>query len=132
MSSKIYFNKIQNTSDSTITKYWFNRFDKNYNNLDFLIEKIKKLVSSDKATDSVKKQLQKLVNFDFTKYDCFYIYSNKLCFGVDCKNQVIDFYDNNFDSVVNLDNYTKNYNCKVATKTNQNDSVDSSVFGNQK
>ena len=134
MSKKIYFNKAQNTSEKTITKFWFNRFDVNYNNLDFLVDKIKKLVKSEKTTDSVKKQLTRLIDFDFTKYDCFYIYSNKLCFGINSESKTIDFYDSDFDSIINLKDFTKNYNCKIATKKStksqkQNDSVDSSVFG---
>ena len=126
--SKIYFDKIQNTSDKTITKFYYNVNDENYNNLDFLKNKIKSLLTSDKTTDSVKKQLKKLVNFDFEKYDCFYIYSNALCFGIDCESKIIDFYKNDFDSVINLQGYEKKYNCKIESKNKTQVVIDSSDF----
>lgn len=126
---KVYFNKIQNTSDKTITKFYYNKNDVNYSNLDFLKQKIKSLLKSEKSTDSIKKQLKKLVNFDFEKYDCFYIYSNTLCFGIDAKNKIIDFYKNNFDSIIKLDGYTKNYNCKIeSARSSDCDTVDASDF----
>lgn len=126
---KVYFNKIQNTSDSTITKFYYNESDNNYNNLDFLKNKIKSLLRSEKTSESVKKQLKKLVNFDFNKYNCFYIYSNTLCFGIDTKNKIIDFYKNDFDSVINLQGFAKNYNCKIKSgRASDSDSVDASDF----
>lgn len=125
---KIYFDKIQNTSDKTITKFFYNVNDKNYNNLDFLKNKIKSLLTSDKTTESVKKQLKKLVNFDFEKYDCFYIYSNMLCFGINCESKTIDFFKNDFDSVINLQGYEKNYNCKIESKNKKQVVIDSSDF----
>ena len=75
---KIYFEKSQKTSDETITKFYFNKNNKFFNNLQFLKNKIDSLLNSEKSSDSVKKQLKKLKNFDFEKYDCFYIYSYSL------------------------------------------------------
>ena len=126
---KIYFEKSQKTSDETITKFYFNKNNKFFNNLQFLKNKIDSLLNSEKSSDSVKKQLKKLKNFDFEKYDCFYIYSNSLCFGINCETKTIDFYKNDFDSIINLQGYSKNYNCKIDSKSqNQNDSIDSSDF----
>ena len=125
--AKIYFTKSQNTSDKSITRFYYNKNNSNYNNLDFLIEKIKKLIASDKTTDSVKKQLQKLQKIDFTKYDCFYIYSNNLCFTIDKKTKTIDFYNNDYDSIIAIDGYNKNYNCKIASnRTSDSDKIDAS------
>ena len=125
--AKIYFTKSQNTNDKSITRFYYNKSDKNYNNLDFLIDKIAKLIASDKTTDNAKKQLQKLRNFDFAKYDCFYIYSNQLCFGIDKNTKTIDFYNNDYDSIINLQDYAKNYNCKYASAhTSDCDKIDSS------
>ena len=125
--AKIYFTKSQNTSDKSITRFYYNKNDNNYNNLDFLIDKIKKLIASDKSTDSVKKQLQKLQKIDFTKYDCFYIYSNQLCFTIDKNTKTIDFYNNDYDAIIKLQDYTKNYNCKIASNRTSNcDNVDAS------
>lgn len=126
--SKVYFNKIQNTNEQSITKFYFNKNNPLFNNLDFLQNKIKSLIGSDKTSESVKKQLRKLSQIDFNKYDCFYIYSNVFCFGIDSQNKIIDFYKNDFDSVIDLQGYTKNYNCKIAGNQNQNQKIDSSDF----
>lgn len=134
-TKKVYFNKIQKTDDKTITKFYYNKNDKNYNNLDFLIAKIKNLIKSPKSTEGIKKQLNRLVDFDFAKYDCFYIYSNKLCFGINTTEKTVDFYDNDFDCVVKIAGYKNNYNCKLpkstsgnSTKSNDNDTIDANDF----
>lgn len=123
--SKIYFEKIQNTSDQSITKFYYNKYDQFYNDLDFLKSKIKSLIKSEKTSESVKKQLTRLVNFDFEKYDLFYIYSNILCFGINTQEKKIDFYKNDFDSIINLQGFTKNYNCKIGS-SDQDQVIDSS------
>ena len=125
---KVYFNKIQNTNEQSITKFYFNKKNQLFNNLEFLQNKIKSLIESEKTSESVKKQLRKLSQIDFAKYDCFYIYSNVFCFGIDSQNKIIDFYKNDFDSVIDLQGYTKNYNCKIASNQNQNQKIDSSDF----
>lgn len=125
---QVYFNKIQNTNDKSITKFYYNKNDKLFNNLEFLQNKIKSLLTSEKTTESVKKQLKRLVNFDFTKYDCFYIYSNNLCFGINLTDKIIDFYKNDFDSVINLSDFTKNYNCKIESQNKTTESVNDSDF----
>ena len=125
--SKIYFTKSQNTSDKSITRFYYNKNDKNYNNLDFLIEKIKKVIASDKSSENTKKVLQKLQSLDLSKYDCFYIYSNNLCFGIDKQNKVIDYYNNDYDSIIKLNDYEQNYNCKLpSNRTSNCDKIDAS------
>lgn len=127
--SKVYFNKIQNTNDKTISKFYFNKNNDMFNNIDFLQNKIKSLLESNKATESIKKQLKRLQLIDFNKYDCFFIYSNVFCFGIDSQNKVIDFYKNDYDSVIDLQGYTKNYNCKApSTRGGSNDKIDASDF----
>ena len=54
---KIYFEKSQKTSDETITKFYFNKNNKFFNNLQFLKNKIDSLLNSEKSSDSVKKKL---------------------------------------------------------------------------
>ena len=125
---KIYFEKAQKTNDATITKFYFNKNNKFFNNLQFLKDKITSLLLSEKTSASVKKQLNKLAKANFEKYDCFYIYSNTLCFGIDAQNKIIDFYKNDFDAVVDLQGFTKNYNCKIAVNQQQNQKVDASDF----
>lgn len=126
---KIYFNKIQNTNDKTISKFYFNKNNEMFNNIDFLQNKIKSLLESNKTTESIKKQLKRLQLIDFNKYDCFFIYSNTFCFGIDAKNKVIDFYKNDYDSIIDLQGYTKNYNCKApSSRGGCNDIIDSSDF----
>lgn len=125
---QVYFNKIQNTSEQSITKFYFNKKNQLFNNLDFLKNKIKSLLESEKTSESVKKQLRKLALVDFDSYDCFYIYSNTFCFGINTNKKTIDFYKNDFDSVVDLQGFTKNYNCKIAVNQQQNQKVDASDF----
>lgn len=112
----LYFEKAQKTNESSITKFYYNKYNKNYNNFDFLQNKIKSLLQSEKVTESVKKQLKRLTCVNFALYDCFFIYSNVFCFGIDSQNKIIDFYKNDYDSVIDLQGYTKNYNCKINTK----------------
>lgn len=127
--SKVYFNKIQNTNDKTISKFYFNKNNEMFNNIDFLQNKIKSLLESEKTTDSIKKQLKRLQLIDFAKYDCFFIYSNAMCFGINAQNKVIDFYKNEYDAVVDLQGYNKNYNCKApSTRGGNNDKIDASDF----
>lgn len=110
---KVYFDKMQNTNDKSITKFYYNKFDPNYNNLDFLKKKIIDLIKSPKTTESIKKLLIKLKDFNFDQYDCFYIYASKLIFGIKTQEKTIDFYDNKFDCVIKLKDYFYNYNCKL-------------------
>ena len=125
---QVYFNKIQNTSEQSITKFYYNKKNQLFNNLEFLKNKIKSLIESEKTSESVKKQLRKLAQVDFDSYDCFYIYSNVFCFGINTSKKTIDFYKNDFDSVVDLQGFTKNYNCKIASNQQQNQKVDASDF----
>jgi hypothetical protein len=126
---KVYFNKIQNTSEQSITKFYFNKNHQLFDNLEFLQNKIKQLIDSNKTSESVKKQLRKLAQVDFNKYDCFYIYSNVFCFGIDTQHKTIDYYKNEYDSVVDLQGYKENYNCKVpSTRGGDNDKINADDF----
>lgn len=112
---QVKLQKKQYTTSESITCYFYKKSDANFNNLDFLKNKIKQLLSSEKVSDSVKKQLYRLQYADFNKYDLFYIYSNALFFGIDKTNNTIDFYrdcDYMIDKAI-LDKFTKNYHSKI-------------------
>lgn len=123
--SKKYFYKMQKTSDNTITCFYYNKSDDNYNNLDFLNQKIKDLIESQKTSDNTKKQLKRLqcVNLDY--YDLFFIYSNTLKIAINHNDKIIDFYDNDYDLFIDKKlfeskNYQFNYNAKINTSINKN------------
>ena len=112
---KVNLQKKQNTNNKSITCYFYNKSDSNYNNLQFLIDKINQLLKSDKTTDSVKKLLNRLQYANFEKYDLFFVYSNVLYFGIDKANKTIDFY-RDCDYMIDKDflsKLQKNYNCKI-------------------
>lgn len=113
-----YFDKKQNTSNKSITMYYYNRFQKNFNNLDFLKNKIDELLNLPEVSDNTKKQLNRLNRVDFDSYDLFFIYSNSFKLGINHKNKIVDFYDNDYQYFVDLDyfksqNYTINFNVKI-------------------
>jgi hypothetical protein len=112
---QVNLQKKQYTTSESITCFYYNKSDNNFNNLDFLINKIKSLLESEKTSESVKKQLNRLQYADFNKYDLFFVYSNVLFFGIDKANNTIDFYrdcDYMIDKSI-LDKFNKNYHCKI-------------------
>ena len=134
---QVNLQKKQYTTSESITCFYYNKSDNNFNNLDFLINKIKSLLESEKTSESVKKQLNRLQYADFNKYDLFFVYSNVLFFGIDKTNNTIDFYrdcDYMIDKSI-LDKFNKNYHCKIAVpagakkrKKTEPQKIDSSDF----
>ena len=135
--SKKYFYKMQKTSDQTITCFYYNKKDINYNNIDFINKKINDLIKSEKTSDNVKKQLKRLKNLDLKYYDLFFIYSNAIKIGINHNDKVIDFYDNDYDQFIDQDyfknnNYHFNYNTKIKIiKSDQDHFIDQDIISDQ-
>lgn len=126
--AKIYFKKQKFTNDVTIRYFYFNKNTDDKSELEFLKNKIKSLLDSKLTSAGVKKQLNKLKSIDFTRFNCFYIYSNDLKFAIDDNNVVL--FDKNFYCLFDkkvADDKIKICKLKI-NSSDSNDSIDSDVL----